>query len=294
MIFSTVLINAASRRKIASSEYWTDPIPQAKINKYLNEFNNLVEKSERLKYKPVVLEGFKFFNRDCGDCIVIFVTDLHESDDAIINKINRAAQSLRLALSKQTMRYIKTHYNEIVSQFIYSPLVIAFVGESGVGKTSLLHLLVGKQAPEAHIPTISLNMETLEELRFGSYQLFVLDFAGENQYNRIRDFTVIDMFFLLTDSSLKNIISAKNMYSQITKACPDIPITVFANKQDLANALDPSAISKVMGVNARTMVAVDLAYRNSLLNTLTCVLCDHFKLEVPDIFPEDLLTFMPE
>ncbi|MHA1862264.1 MAG: GTP-binding protein, partial [Candidatus Thorarchaeota archaeon] len=218
-------------------------------------------------------------------------TDLHESDDEIINKINRAAQSLRSVLSKQKTREIKKNYNEIISQFIYSPLVIAFVGESGVGKTSLLHLLIGKQAPEEHIPTISLNMETLEELRFGSYQLFVLDFAGEDQYDRIRDFTVIDMFFLVTDSSLRNIISAKNMYSQIVKDCPDIPITVFANKQDLANSLDPSAISKVLGVEARSMVAVDLAFRTNLLSAVTKVLCNHFDLEVPDVLPEDLLSF---
>lgn len=238
MIYSTVLINAASRRKIASSEYWADPIPRVKINKYLRELDSLIEKAEHLKYKPVVLENFKFFSRECGTGIVIFVTDFHEPDDEIVNRINRAAKSLRSILSKQKTKYIKKHYDEIMSQFIYNPLVIAFVGESGVGKTSLLHLLLGKQAPEKHIPTISLNMETLEELRFGRYQLLVLDFAGDDQYERIRDFTVIDMFFLITDSSLKNIISAKNMYSQIVEDCPDIPITVIANKQDLANALD--------------------------------------------------------
>ncbi len=292
MIYSTVLINAASRRKIASSEYWADPIPRAKINKYLREFNSLIEKSERLKYKPAVLEEFKFFSRECGTGIVIFVTDLHEPDDEIINKINRAAQSLRSILSKEKIGYIKKNYDEIMSQYIYSPLVIAFVGESGVGKTSLLHLLIGKQAPEEHIPTISLNMETLEELRFGSYQILVIDFAGDDQYERMRDFTVIDMFFLITDSSLKNIISAKKMYSQIVKDCPDIPITVIANKQDLANALDPSAISKVMGVEARSMVAVDLAFRNKLLGSLTEVLCNHFDLEVPEIPSEELLSFI--
>jgi len=291
MIYSTVLINAKSRRKIASSEYWPDPIPQAKLSKYLREFDKLSKKSEHLKYKPLVLEKFKFFGRECGKGIIIFVTNLHESDDEIINKINRAAQSLRSVLSKQKTRDIKKNYNEIISQFIYSPLVIAFVGESGVGKTSLLHLLIGKQAPEEHIPTIALNMETLEEVRFGSYQLLVLDFAGEDQYDRIRDFTVIDMFFLITDSSLKNIISTKNMYSQISSECPDIPITVIANKQDLANALDPSAISKVLGVEARSMVAVDLAFRTNLLSALTKVLCNHFDLEIPDVLPEDLLSF---
>ena len=82
------------------------------------------------------------------------------------------------------------------------------------------------------------------------------------------------------------------MYSQIVKDCPDIPITVIANKQDLANALDPSAISKVMGVEARSMVAVDLAFRNNLLRSLIEVLCDHFDLEVPKIPPEELLSFI--
>ena len=82
--------------------------------------------------------------------------------------------------------------------------------------------------------------------------------------------------------------------ASIQKNYPDIPIVIFANKQDLPNALDPSAISKVMGVDAQSMVAVDLAYRNNLLNTLTFVLCDHFNLEVPDVLPDELLIFIPE
>jgi signal recognition particle receptor subunit beta len=78
------------------------------------------------------------------------------------------------------------------------------------------------------------------------------------------------------------------------KQYPELPIVIFANKQDLPNALDPSVISKVMGVDAQSMVAVDLAYRNNLLRSIIHILCNRFNLEVPDIRPDDLLVFIPE
>jgi signal recognition particle receptor subunit beta len=140
------------------------------------------------------------------------------------------------------------------------------------------------------VPTIALNTESVENIRFANYQLLILDFAGEDQYERIRDFTVIDMFFLLTDSTLRNIISSKKLYEQIHRDCPHIPIVVIANKQDLPDALDPSAISKVMGVEAPPMVAVDLAYRDDLLQFIVDTLTSYFDLDISGTPPVELLT----
>ena len=152
----------------------------------------------------------------------------------------------------------------------------------------------GSEPPEEHYPTIALNTEVIENIRFANYEIMILDFAGQQSSRKLWNFKTTDMVFLLTDSTLKNLISSKGILAAIQKDHPDLSIVIFANKQDLPNALDPTAISKVMGVDARSMVAVDLAYRNNLLNTLTCVLCDHFELEVPDILADDLLTFIPE
>ena len=102
------------------------------------------------------------------------------------------------------------------------------------------------------------------------------------------------MVFLLTDSTLKNIISSKSIFTEILSEYPEMPIVLLANKQDTPNSLDPSAISKVMGISSHAMVAIDLAYRNDLLQILVNALSDYFDLDVPDIPAEQLLCIEGE
>jgi small GTP-binding protein len=289
MIYSTILLNAKNRRKIASSEYWAEPIPRKIINQYLSQLEILTEKSERSKYKPVALGDYKFYSRECGKGIIIFVTDHDESDEDAINKINRAARTLRVVLDKQPTKYVKTNYEEIISRFIQSRFVIALVGQIGVGKTSLLHLLMGKPPPETHIPTIAVNTEVIEDIKFANYELVIFDFAGREAAGKLWDFSFTDMIFLLTDSTLKNIIASKSIFTEILSEYPEMPIVLVANKQDTPNSLDPTAISKVMGSDSHAMVAIDLAYRENLLQLLVNVLLEHFDLEVPNIPAEELL-----
>jgi len=290
MIYSTILLNAKNQRKIASSEYWTESISRKLINQYLAKLETLTEKSERLKYKPVPLDKYKVISRECGDSIVIFVTDLDESDENVVNKINRAAKSLRSLLSSNPVKYVKENYEAIISPFIQSRFVIALVGQSGVGKTSLLHLFMGIPPPEEYTPTITLNTEVIQDIKFANYELVIFDFAGQESAQKHWDFSATDMIFLLTDSTLKNIIASKAIVSKIEIRYPEIPIIVIANKQDTPNSLDPTAITKVMGYTSYAMVAIDLAYRDVLLEILVQVLSKHFDLKIPKLPVEQLLS----
>jgi small GTP-binding protein len=294
MIYSTILLNAKNQRKIASSEYWAEPIPRKIINQYLSQLDVLMKKSERSKYKPVIIGEFKFFSRECGKGIIIFVTDDDTDDEDTISKINRAATSLRSILEKQTTKHVKENFDQIVSRFVQSRFVIALVGHMGVGKTSLLHLLMGKPAPEDHFPTIAVNCEVIDDIKFANYEIVIFDFAGREAAGSLWDFSLTDMIFLITDSTLKNIISSKSIFTEILEEYPEMPIILFANKQDTPNSLDSSAISKVMGSDSHAMVAIDLSFRDDLLKILVDVLSEYFELEVPDLPVEQLLCIEGE
>jgi small GTP-binding protein len=295
MIFNVVFVNLASRRKIASADYWSYRLSRAQLNRYLSNLADLTKKSERLKYKPTEIDSFKLFSRECGeDCAIVFVTDRHESDDNIVSRINRVARVLRGLIGKKSSAYIKRNFWRIIDPFVNSQFVIALVGESGVGKTSLLHLLLGEQPPEDHFPTIALNTEAIPNIRFANYDIVMLDFAGQAQSRKLWNFKGTDMIFLVTDSTLRNLVASKGILTDILQEYPNLSVFVFANKQDLPNALDPSAIGKVMGIDVQSMVAVDLAFRNELLGSLVHLLCNHFGLEVPDTSPDTLLRFSPD
>jgi small GTP-binding protein len=288
------LLNAENRRKIASSEYWVEPIPRKYVNQYLAQLETLIQRSERLKYKPVAIDEFKFISRECGDGIIIFVADLEENDEDIVNKINRAAKSLRWLMSTHSTNYVKSNYESIISRFVQDRFVIALIGLSGVGKTSLLHLLMGKPSPDEYVPTIAVNTEVIEDIKFANYELVIFDFAGHESARALWDFSAIDMIFFLTDSTLKNIIASKSILVDVSKEYPEVPIIVFANKQDTPNSLDPTAISKVMGTTSHAMVAIDLAYRDDLLRVLVDVLSEYFELDVPDLPVDQLLCIESE
>lgn len=294
MIYSVVLINAASRRRIAALDYWSDRLSRAQLNRYLSSLAVTAEKSERLKYRPTVIDDLKFFSRECGDdSLVVFVTDLRESEDETAKRINSVARILRGITGEKSTSYIRTNLSGIVDPIVTSRFVIALVGESGVGKTSILHLLMGTPPPEEHLPTVLLNTEVLPNIRFANYDIMILDFGGQSQSQKLWDFSRADMVFFISDSTLRNLVTSKRIMTKIQQGYPELPIRVFANKQDLPNALDPSAIGKVIGVDVHSTVAVDLAYRANLLRSLVHLLCEHFGLEVPDISPDALLRFNP-
>lgn len=189
--------------------------------------------------------------------------------------------------------HIRTNFSGIVDPMATSHFVIALVGESGVGKTSILHLLMETPPPEEHLPTVLLNTEVLPNIRFANYDIMILDFGGQLQSQKLWDFSRADVAFLISDSTPRNLVISKGIMAKIQQDYPKLPIRAFANKQELPNALDPSAIGKVIGADVHSIVAVDLAYRTNLLRSLVHLLCEPFGLEVPDISPDALLRFNP-
>ena len=291
MIYGTVLLRVQSRRRIASSEYWPDSISKRILKKYLEYRLKESDASDQVKYKPWFHENLMFLSRECGEeALLVVVASKRADESAVVKQINRCASILRNALETRTMKEIRADYHSLMNPVIICRYVIALVGASGVGKTSLLHLLMGREPPSEHQPTIALNTEILD-IRFANCELAIIDFAGQEKSRSLWDFSNVDLVFLLTDSTLANIIESKKILSGIRKGNPEVPVVLIANKQDLPNALDPSAISKVMGDEAYNMVAIDLAYRQQLLGLLVTILCKQFQIPVPQAPAEELLSF---
>ena len=297
MIHTTLLIRTKSRRTVVGSRYWTTEVPRKDIREYLKMRTALSEVSQGREDIPLTIKDNKYFSRECGDeLLLIFITDIDENDRLINERVENAAESIERVLNKLPIKHVKTTYDKLIEPFIHSRLKIALVGEGGVGKTTTLNLLMGRPPPKQYIPTIALGMETIENIHFANYSIVIWDFAGQERFRRLWKFYFkgADIVFLLTDSTLRNILISKDMYQMIRRDAPNVPIVVIANKQDKLNALDPSIIERIIGAETHPMVAVDISYRDDMLKILLNTAAKHVNVTIPDVPLDELLRFIDE
>ncbi len=297
MIHTIFLVRTPSYRTVAASRYWAIKVPRRDIIEYLHARQDLREVTSESDAVPLVVRGNKYFARDCTDrYVLIFVTDLSENDRVVNEKIEAAAQELTTAIVQHSISYVRHNFARLVAPFVHSRLKIALVGEGGVGKTTTLHLLMGRLPPRQYIPTIALDMEVVENIHFGNYSLVIWDFAGQERFRRLWKFYFkgVDIVFLLTDSTLRNVLVSKEMLTLIRRDVPNVPVVVLANKQDRPNALDPSIIERILGAETYPLIAIDITYRDRLLHVLLEAVARHIKVAVPDVSPDELFRFTDE
>jgi small GTP-binding protein len=184
-------------------------------------------------------------------------------------------------------------YAFVIESSIITKLKIALVGEGGVGKTTTLHLLLGDTPPTQYVPTIALNLETVENIRFGNYSLVLWDFAGQERFRKLWRFYFhgADVIFLVCDSSLRNVIISKDILKLIRRDAPKVPLFGIANKQDKPNVMKPEVVQKILGVPTYPMVAIDKSRRDEMLRILMDAAAAYVGVALPDLPARQLLRF---
>ena len=123
---------------------------------------------------------------------------------------------------------------------------ICFIGESGVGKSSLLKLLQGEEVSKERNPTIGLDIKTGSLGAFGKVSIW--DFGGQKRFRFMwKDFLRgSGLAVLVTDSTEKNISKCKEIFEGFSRHTT-AKIIVIANKQDLTNVLSEKEVQKRLG-----------------------------------------------
>ena len=294
MIHSTALIKAKSERIIATTEYWTVKVPLRDITEFLEGYQKLLNDAKESNCVSLIIGGNKYFTHEViEDILLIFITDIEDDDRNVAEKIQEAANGIAEVLEQKPLTFVKDNYERLIHPFIHSKLKVALVGETGVGKTTSLHLILGKSPSVRLSPAITLGMDVIENIHFANYSLVFWDFEGQEQFRKLWKlyFQGADILLLLTDSTLRNIFISKDMLQTIKRDAPHVPIIVIANKQDLPNALDPSIIERMIGAETHPLVAVDFSSRHEILKLLLNTAAKHVNLLIPDLPAEELLRF---
>lgn len=122
---------------------------------------------------------------------------------------------------------------------------ICLIGEGGVGKTSLLSLLQGRDVPYERIPTVGLEVE--DSLLNGK-NCSIWDLGGQKRFKFMwQDFLRgAGLAVIVCDSTEKNVEKTKEIYDRFERSL-GTKIIAIANKQDLPGAMSAQEIQKKLG-----------------------------------------------
>ncbi len=71
-------------------------------------------------------------------------------------------------------------FGDFIDKTVLGPIKISIMGYGGVGKTTLLRLIVGKDVNLEYVPTITADIAPSSE--FGKREVVLWDFAGQLQF----------------------------------------------------------------------------------------------------------------
>ncbi len=297
MIHNTFLVKMSSRSIVASSQYWPVEVLEDEVFEFLGTREDLRKEEGRLANLPLLIGDDKFIGADVvKDLVLVFVSDKGEEEASLDDRIQSAAKILSKRLVEHGLSDVRENYESLIEGAITTRLKIALVGEGGTGKTTTLHLLLGDTPPLQYVPTIALNLETVENIRFGSYSLVLWDFAGQERFRTLWRFYFhgADVIFLVCDSTLRNVIISKDILKLIKRDAPKVPVFCLANKQDKPNAMKPEVVQKILGVPTYPMVAIDKGRRDEMLRILMTAAAQYVGVALPDVPATELLRFTDE
>ena len=294
MIHNTFLIRISSKEILAGTKYWPVDIATDVLEEFVSTREDLRSEHDEVAELALTVGEYKFHAKDViSDVLLVFVTDKDEDESSIFEKVDAARKVLKRVLSKSGLEKVCENFERLIESSVVSRLKIALVGEGGVGKTTTLHLLLGDTPPLQYVPTIALNLETVENIRFGNYSLVLWDFAGQERFRTLWRFYFhgADVIFLVCDSTLRNVIISKDILKLIKRDAPKVPVFAMANKQDKPNAMKPEVVQKILGIPTYPMVAIDKARRDEMLRILMTAASQYVGVALPDLPASELLKF---
>ncbi|TFG30922.1 GTP-binding protein [Candidatus Thorarchaeota archaeon] len=295
MIHNVLLIRKDTGDVVVRTRFWKIDFLEGDIKEFLAGHRDLQNTEGLSPDTPVfVAEKHKVFHSEVdGEMLLLFVTDGRDEDRAIQYRVREGASRISTALRGNSMGYIRDNLDDILGELIFTRFKVSFVGSGGVGKSTLLRLLFGKEpAPGGYTPTINVAVDSSETIQFGTFLVTVWDFAGQAVFQDLWSFyfSGTDVIFLVTDSSFRNVMQTKSLLRTIRKEAPAVPLFIIANKQDLPESMKAEKIKRLLGAPTFHMIATDKSRREEFIRLMLEVAAKTVGVTLPDLPISEMIT----
>lgn len=294
MIHNVLLIDKLDGGIVVRARFWKIDFTESDIQEFLLGYRDLFTTEGLSEDTPVFVGIHKVFHGPVGDdLLLIFVTDGRDEDRTIQYQIREGAARVTTALRGNSIGYIKDNIEDVLGELIFTRFKISFVGSGGVGKSTLLRLLFGKEpAPGGYVPTINVAVDSSETIQFGTFFVTIWDFAGQAVFQELWGFyfSGTDVIFLVTDSSFRNVMQTKTLLRNIRKEAPAVPLFIIANKQDLPESMKSDKIKRLLGAPTFSMVATDKTRREEFIRFMLEVAAKTVGVDLPERPISEMIT----
>lgn len=294
MIHNVLLIDKVDGSVVTRTRFWKIDFTDSDIQEFLTGWRDLHSTEGLSADTPVYVGPHKVFHGVVDDELVLmFVTDGRDEERTIKHKIREGASRISTALRGNSIGYIRDNLEDILGELIFTRFKVSYVGSGGVGKSTLLRLLFGREpAPGGYVPTINVAVDSSETIQFGTFLVTVWDFAGQAVFQDLWQFYFAgtDVIFLVTDSSFRNVMQTKTLLRTIKKEAPAVPLFIIANKQDLPESMRGEKIQRLLGAPTFSMVATDKTRREEFIRLMLEVAAKTVGVQLPDRPISEMIT----
>jgi len=281
-------INILTRtgKSLLFRNYGSSDVDRDLLAGFLSAFSGFMKEISQSDIKSTATDEFKYYYTIIDEIIIVVCTDLVD-DDSVVNSKITTIRAKFIEMYGELLesgdwtgnRAIFTNFEREIDDTILGSIKVSIIGTGGVGKTTLLHLICGKDIDLEYIPTINVDITSFNGEELDIHRSIVLwDFAGQSNYRSLWKSLLdsTDIALLVLDSSFENVNRSKEIIQDILDVYyKDILVIGIANKQDNNFSLTPKFCERILSeaernppIKVHGMIAIDPVYREKILAIL--------------------------